>query len=311
MNGSAAATINGSSTSTALEYQIGAATGTYQLSLQAVDQANRTTTTSRTLNVARGVFLKDPRDARPRSIHTATVLNDGRVLVVGGDAGIPAPGGSAGSVQAVGSQSLPLGTAEIFDPATRTWASAGTIPPRFGHSATLLEDGRVLVAGGVTGPVIVTPSVQLFDPAAQAWTAAAPLGTARAFHSATLLADGRVLVAAGADDGGALLSSAEIYNPTANAWTPAAATLAARVHHSATRLRDGRVLVATGAYAGGPNAEIYDPSANQWQATGNLPVVGSRYGAVLLPSGKVFHLANEFARLYDPATNTWTTANYP
>jgi large repetitive protein len=300
-NGSASISVTSSTTSATLAYTSGSATGSYSLALNSIDEAQRTTTVTRTLSVATNVFLKDPRDASPRSLHTATLLHDGRVLIAGGDAGVP----DNTLVLAPGSQSRVLDSVELFDPATRTFASVASLAPRLGHTATLLNDGRVLHAGGTNGATAFLGSSQIFDPKTRTWATVGALNTPRAFHVATPLADGRVFVVGGVDVGGAL-AAAEIYDPVAETWTPVASMNTTRVMHSATRMRNGKILVVGGRNGSSGNAvrdsaEIYDPVANQWHAAA-AGGQGNATGAVLLPSGKVLQLPNF---IYDPALDTW------
>ena len=125
------------------------------------------------------------------------------------------------------------------------------------HTATLLTSGKVLVAGGFDGGL--TPSVEVYDPAANTWTTVAPLNSRRHSHTATLLPNGRVFVLAGINDTG-FLASAEIYDPALNTWTKTPRLSTARYVHTATLLLDGRLL-AVGGYNGSQyltSAEIYD-----------------------------------------------------
>jgi WD40 repeat protein len=181
-----------------------------------------------------------------RYLHMATPLADARVLVVGGFPTLLMP--------------PPLASAEIYDPATGAWTATGTlVTPRIYHTATLLHDGRVLVAGNST-------SVELYDPPSGSWTATGDMAEFRQGHTATLLLDGMVLVADGYADGGAL-SSAEVYNPITGTWTATIGTWGPDddvgtgirgPSTTATLLADGKVLVTDGR-----SAKLYDPgSAN-------------------------------------------------
>jgi len=120
--------------------------------------------------------------AMARFDHTATLLPNGQVLVVGGD----------------GENGNGLASAELYDPATGSWSATGSpITPHAYHTATLLPNGQVLVVGG-WGKTAIQSSAELYDPATGSWSAAASLvGLPRIRHTATLLADGRVLVAGG------------------------------------------------------------------------------------------------------------------
>ncbi|WP_437278577.1 kelch repeat-containing protein [Sorangium sp. So ce375] len=276
-----------------------------------------------------------------RFSHTATLLQDGTVLVAGGaNSAIlasaerydPATGtwSSAGSlttarrvhkavllsngkVLVVGgiTSSSPsvLASAELYDPATDTWSPAGSLGTRrYGHTATLLQDGRVLVTGGFSGSASLT-SAELYDPATNTWSPAAPLGTSRSAHSATLLQDGRVLVTGGSN--GTFHTSAVIYDPSTNSWSTVGAMGAARHHHTATLLQDGRVLV-TGGYNTASSelssAEIFDPSTLAWTAAFPMSVERISHAATLLPSGKVLVTGGNVVQ--DPSVSTATVEVY-
>src|SRR5439155_1527230 len=154
----------------------------------------------------------------------------GRVLVAGG-AGprpetFPYPG---------------LASAELYDQATENWTVTGSLNDgRLLHTATLLFDGRVLVAGGWPDHTNHGPlsSAELYNPATGTWTRTSSLAIARQDHTATLLANGKVLVAGGANDT-AILASAELYDPATGTWTPTGSLNVARWEHTATRLCDG------------------------------------------------------------------------
>ncbi len=192
---------------------------------------------------ATGMFESSGSLAEARgAYHTATLLRDGRVLVVGGMGG--------------------EGTAEIWDPATATFESAGALAEaRSGHTATLLSDGRVLVVGG-GGIGGFLASSEIWDPATGMFEYAGSLAEGRGMHTATLLRDGRVLVVGGEGDAEAdpLLASAEIWDPTTGTFAPAGSLAEARYGHTATLLSDDRVLVV-----GGWHGEGITASAEAWR----------------------------------------------
>ena len=162
-----------------------------------------------------------------RSQHTQTLLSDGRVLVVGGSRG------------GIGSEIVPFAAAELYDPAAGAWSAAAEMSEgRADHTATLLDDGRVLVTGG-RGRV---DSTEIYDPATDQWTSAGSMSEWRVDHTATLLADGRVLVTGGIGR----VDSTDIFDPRTGAWYRGAAMTEPRYVHTATRLADGRVLLVGG-----------------------------------------------------------------
>lgn len=234
-----------------------------------------------------------------RRSHTATLLPDGKVLVAGGFFDIP------NSILQSGN---PLSSAEIYDPTSGTWTTTGQLADaRYDHTATLLSDGRVLVAGGRTGPSRYGPSLataELYDPASGTWTGTGSLNTARRFHTGTLLPDGKVLVAGGVDSHDGYLASAELYDPQIGTWTPTAGLSTARVFHTATLLSTAKVLVVGGFNGSGRNvasAELFDPSSGNWAATGSLITPRSSHTATLLNDGTVL-VAGGF--YYDGNSNT-------
>ena len=239
--------------------------------------------------------------ATARHLHTSTVLPDGRVLVVGGFS-------SGGN----------LASAELIDPSepaafSSSWvATASLAAASYGHAATLLRDGTVLVTGGVRpASTAITSDVQSYDPATGAWTPKAPFD-GRAFHTATLLSSGRVFVVGG-QAYGVNLSTAEIYDPVGNTWGAARNSGIVRVRFAATLLPNGRVLVVGGSQReDSPNSpQLYDPATNTWMLAGNGParvrptLTLLQDGRVLAVGGDTFNYTSTGAELYDPATNSW------
>src|SRR2546430_2605102 len=182
---------------------------------------------------------------QPRAEHTATLLANGTVLVAGGR-------DAAGQ---------PLASAEIYDPATRTFAPAPSAlaVARKDHTATLLPDGRVLVAGGsdFSGAL---ESAELYDPTAGTVSPAAPLNVPRTLASAALLLDGTVLVAGGQTTTSEDLDSAEIYDAATNAFARLAAPMGTTRsgHLGVQLLHNGKVLISGGTSGGQlvPSAEV-------------------------------------------------------
>lgn len=177
-------------------------------------------------------------------------------------------------------------------------APAGTLStPRSHHTATVLADGRVLVAGGRGQAATETlASTELYDPATNGWRPGPPMTTARAGHTATALLDGRVLVVGGtapAADGSSrfeALASAEVFDPKKNAWAAVGPLAEARNGHTATRLDDGSVLVIGGArpvHVHLASVERFDPKANTFSPRRPLGQGRWLHEAVALKDGSV------------------------
>jgi Bacterial Ig-like domain (group 2) len=189
-----------------------------------------------------GVFTSTGGMATARLGHTATLLPNGKVLIVGG---VPT------------SLSQPTVAAEIYDPGTgtftQTW-SMGTA--RAGHTATPLQNGKVLITGGYTdftnGVFNASSAAELYDPVTSSFSVTGTMGAARFSHTATLLPNGTVLVAGGKN------STAEVYDPAAGSFSTTGAMETGRMGHSATLLLNGKVLVAGGgSFVPLATAELY------------------------------------------------------
>jgi len=238
--------------------------------------------------------------------NTATLLNNGMVLIVGGN-----------GLQAT-----------LYDPATGMFTATGSMNrARSSATATLLQNGKVLIAGGGTctaGNGCTDPSAELYNPATGVFTFTGNMVTAREHHTATLLHDGTVLMAGG--DGnpvGGPTNSLERYDPTTGTFLDGGAAGVPRENHTATLLNNGMVLLAGGyAGAGGgiqASADLYDPATQSITPTGSMNLARESHTATLLSSGMVLlaggsnvSSANAFvvlasAELFDPTTGTFTS----
>ncbi|MGO8968613.1 MAG: kelch repeat-containing protein [Myxococcaceae bacterium] len=262
--------------------------------------------------VSPGLALSDPawrglqQMATPRYGHSATLLSSGEVLVAGG----------ADCLICICPPDL--ASAELFDPSSGTWSSAGSMAgPRISHTATWLPSENVLVAGGegagpdggVVDPIVLS-SAELYDVATGTFSLTGSLAEARSGHTATFLPTGKVLVAGGLGSSGTL-ASAELYDPTVGVWSATQSMLNARSGHTATLLPSGKVLVAGGVGSSGAlaSAELFDPTLGAWSATQSMLNARSGHTATLLLSGEVLVADGDVAgtaELYDEETGTWT-----
>jgi hypothetical protein len=270
-----------------------------------------------------GTFSSAGSMTSTRSQHTASLLTtgtvSGQVLIAGG-------------FTAAGASATP--TAELYNPATNTFtATTGSMTtPRYGHTATVLPNGQVLIAGGRSenSGLGFLSSAELFNPATGTFTATGSMTTARVSHSATLLGNGKVLIAGGKSDGTTYLNTAELYDPASGTFTAIDSTMGSpRDAHTATLLPDGTVLLAGGGIASSGfltvtgSADIYSPTTNTFTPlAASLSVARAYHTATLLPNGTVILAGGgnssdpsvgEFQALssvevYNPASKTFSFA---
>lgn len=249
-----------------------------------------------------------------RNSHTATLLNNGTVLVTGGN-GNPA--------------------AEVYDPVTGVFTKVGNMTDistnlgdqpgsRLGHTASLLMDGRVLIAGGEAedlngfGPVALG-TAEIYDPATRSFSRVGDLPDEVLFHTASVLLDGRVLVAGGNDNFGPEMSpSVAVFDATSKSFSASVSLPSGRAYHTATTLNDGRVLITGGItnwdYPTPPlisdTALVFDPATSGYSS--ELTMREPRYGhsATLLLDGKVL-VVGTLAELFDPGTSSFVITADP
>ena len=254
-------------------------------------------------------FTQTGSMSTPRYYHTATRLNDGRVLVVGG----------------YDAEGRTLASAEIYNPSTGTWSNTGGLHyARTDHQAVLLNSGKVLVFGGfniLTEQCLST--AELYDPSTGVWATTGPMTFGRRLFASTKLADGKVL-AVGGYLGNQNLASAEKYDPASDTWSSAGNMLTPRRNHTATTLNNGKVMVVGGGrgsdstgFQSFSSSEIYNPLNNQWSQTGSLTTHRGGHTATLLPDGRVLVAAGgqnnssnflSSAEVYDSGQGVWSPA---
>lgn len=210
--------------------------------------------------------------------HAAVALADGRVVLVGGTTGLR-------------DQDAEVLDAEVFDPATGSFTRTGKMAGIRGNpTASMLPDGRVLVAGGWTPLDPAPPSVEFFDPVNGQFTHGPDLIVRRYRHSAVTLPDGRIVLLGGVRvDNNDVIKAVEMYDPQKESFSPAGSLVEARHTAQATLLPDGRILIAGGHGANGrlSSIEIYDPGTGQSTVVAHFPRPVGEDVLVMLRDGRI------------------------
>jgi IPT/TIG domain/Bacterial Ig-like domain (group 2)/Galactose oxidase, central domain/Kelch motif len=256
---------------------------------------------------ALGTFTPTGNMITSRRDHTATLLPNGLVLIAGGFHYLPDVESPA--------------FAELYDPGTGMFSFAGwMVSAHFFHTATLLDNGSVLVAGGhyLTEDGGGDSPTEIYNPALGEFSQTGDLAAPRMSHAATRLADGKVLVVGGSDSNGSPLAGAEVYDPVAGVFSPGGTLGKPRQSPSATLEADGHVLVVgrSDGCTGACPSEIFDPVARTFSATASETIDRAYHVAAPLPNGKVLVIGGQeasgnttgTAEVFDPASATFLAA---
>jgi Galactose oxidase, central domain/Kelch motif len=264
-----------------------------------IDGCGEATDTSEVFDAEAETFtLAAPMTTR-RSGHSATMLPNGNVLLVGGYSGEGQP---------------PLASADLYDAASGTFVHAGSMSVgRGAHAAALLPDGRVLVVGGWVRSRTFTNTTEIWDPTTRGFTPASPLGMSRGGATATSLASGEVLLVGGENPPAVGLRSTEIYDPVGGRWRPGPELAVPRFKHATATTGEGEVLVLGGT-SDDVNlmATVERFDGGSFQPAGMLTEGRYKFSdaVVVLPDGRLLVAGGgRRPEVYDPAAARGTTVD--
>jgi N-acetylneuraminic acid mutarotase len=239
-----------------------------------------------------------------RQTHTAVLLGDGRVLVVGGDEGI-------------GNTFVGTTLCQAYDPVTGAFSAvASTSVPRAQHASARLLDGRVLVVGGnsnATGSQI--HAAEVYSPSTDTWSSASSTGSGGMFPTLTVLADGRVLATGGQSPSASPTDLADVFDPTSGTWTAVGSMNQPRLGHTAALLGDGSVLLA-GGYQSFTTAPYWNTACERFlPGTPNAAPTADAGPDQAIHAGDVVTLSGTGSHDDDTATSSllyaWTLTQLP
>ena len=250
---------------------------------------------------AQGIFVPNAGSMNTaRASATMTVLQNGQVLIAGGQA-----------------NGVVLASAELYDPNTGTFSVTGSMnSTRYVDTATLLPNGQVLITGGQNSSGATLATAELYNPATGMFSLTGSMNTARENHTATLLQNGQVLVAAGNNSSG-IVASAELYDPNTGLFTVTGSMNTGRYVPMAALLPNGQVLVAGGITNPNPSyvatAELYNPATGKFSYTGSMSTARGYFTLTALQNGQVLAAGGYngsaqvlTAELYNPTAGTFS-----
>ena len=257
----------------------------------------------------RGTLRDLPPMKSSRAAHTATLLSDGSVLIVGGFSS---------------EEDRPAGV-ELFDPQREEFQSLkDAITPRHSHTASSLPNGSVLIAGGYGAQVGVLDAAEILEPSTRRFVSAGQMTARRAEHTAITLADGRIAFIGGRSVDWSTLATIEIYDPATRSFTEAGRLTVPRAGHVSVLLRDGRIFIAGGHAGRGSTltvygtAEIFDPRSGRSVGTSDIGSLRHKLDAVVLADGKVLinggssedgaRGSYDSAEIFDPSRSSFSSA---
>lgn len=280
-----------------------------QFDVIVIDSYNGNTQSSiANLKVVEGLFSTSGSLVKSRIAHTMTLLNNGKVLIVGG--------------YTSGGNLIPNNqTAEIYDPSTGMFTATGGLSiSRYSHTATLLLNGKVLITGGYNGSNVLTTS-ELYDPSSGSFTLTGNLGIGRDSHTATLLPNGNVAIIGGSVHiGTSSVQGVEIYNSTLGTFTIVGSMTTPRMNHTSSLLLNNKILIAGGyginsVYTTLSSAELFDYVSYTFTPINSMSVPRRQHLATTLSNNKIlisggYNQSTELntTEIFDPSSNTFSSS---